>query len=138
MTRASWAPARGHLTYVNSIPDQDTFTVALLDPLPAAFVVSGGQSSRNIVLRRWDGVDGTNAEGGQNDLGDGVSIQFGGTQLQPGDYWQFTTRRADGSVQPLFNAPPAGIRRSRAPLAIVTWGPPPATVLHPARPAVWR
>jgi hypothetical protein len=120
-------PARGHVTYVTSIPDQDTFTVALLDPLPAAFLVNNGQSSRNMVLRRWDGVDAANAEGGQNDLGDGVSIQFGGAQLQPGDYWQFATRRADGSVQPLFNAPPAGIRRSRAPLAIVTWGPPPAT-----------
>jgi hypothetical protein len=128
-------PARGHLTYVNSIPDPDTFTVALLNPLPAAFVLTNGQSSRHMVLRRWDGTDSANFEGGQNNLGDGVSIQFGGAVLQPGDYWQFATRSADGSVQPLLNAPPAGDRRSRAAVAIVTWGPPPATSPPSSPPA---
>jgi hypothetical protein len=128
-------PSRGHLTYVTSIPDPDTLNVTLQEPIPAAFVLSGGQSSRNLLLRRWDGVDAANAEAGFNSLGDGVQIQFGGSFLQPGDYWQFTTRSADGSVQPLLNAAPAGIRRSRAPLGIVTWGPPPPTSPPSSPPA---
>ena len=133
-------PARGHLTYLTAIPDPDTFTVVLLDPLPAAFVVTGGTSNRNMVLRRWDGVGAaaavySDAGTPQMNLGNGVRIQFGGALLEPGDYWHFTTRSADGSVQPLLNAPPAGIRRSRASLAIVTWGPPPPTSPPSSPPA---
>ena len=127
--------SRGHLTYVKSIPDPDTFTLTLQDPIPAAFVLNGGLSSRNMLLRRWDGLDAANAEGGLNSLEDGVQIQFGGSSLQPGNYWQFVTRSADGSVQALSNAPPAGIRRSRAPLAIVTWAPPSPTSPPSSPPA---
>jgi len=66
------------------------------------------------------------------DLGDGVRIQFGGANLLPGDYWQFTARSTDGSVEALTNAPPAGIIRHRCPLAVVSWslhppGSPPAS-----------
>ena len=85
-----------------------------------------------MVLRRWDGVGDpavvySDAGTPGMNLGDGVHVQFGGHDLRAGDYWQFTSRTIDGSVQPLVNAAPAGIARSRAPLALVTWGPPPPT-----------
>jgi hypothetical protein len=133
-------PARGHLTHIATGPDPDQFTVVLADPLPASFVLIGAnsppsptlQSSRHLVLRRWDGAgdanalyDDTNTPG--MNLGDGVHVQFGGSDLRTGDYWNFTARSADGSVQALTGAPPAGVTRHRAPLAVVTWGPPPRT-----------
>ena len=68
-------------------------------------------------------------------LGDGVHIQFSGAGLRAGDYWNFTARSADGSVEPLLNAPPAGITRFTAPLAVVTWGPPPRTSPPSSPPA---
>lgn len=131
-------PARGHLTNLASDPDPDQFTVALADPIPNSFQVPGGSGSppstgnRHMVLRRWDGVGDASSSFADattpgTDLGDGVHIQFGGQDLRPGDYWQFTARAADGSVQPLLKAPAAGINRFRAPLAVVSWGPPPPT-----------
>jgi hypothetical protein len=54
-------------------------------------------------------------------LGDGVRIQFGGTDLRPGDYWQFAARSADGSIEALTDAPPTGIDRVRCALALVRW-----------------
>jgi hypothetical protein len=130
---------RGHLTYLASDPDPDQFTVTIADSLPQNFVLDGnttppsGKSTRHLVLRRWDGVgdasavfSDTGATPGMN-LGDGVHIQFGGSDLRAGDYWQFATRTADGSVEALTNAPPAGVKRYWAPLAVVSWGPLPKT-----------
>jgi hypothetical protein len=132
-------PGSGHLTTLAQDPDPDSFTAILSDPLPARFQLPGSVSSppsatgdRHMVLRRWDGIGDPAAAysdagtPGMN-LGDGVHIQFGGGDLRPGDYWQFTSRTTDGSVEPLVDAPPTGITRSLAPLALVTWGPPPPT-----------
>ena len=60
---------------------------------------------------------------GRVDLGDGVRIVFGGANLLSGDYWTFAARSADGSVEALEAAPPAGIVRHRCPLAVVNWSP---------------
>jgi len=132
-------PARGHLTTMAQDPDPDTFTAVLTDPIPASFQLPGAVSSppsptvdRHMVLRRWDGIGDaasvySDAGTPGMNLGDGVHIQFGGSDLRAGDYWQFTARSADGSIQPLLDAPPAGINRSRTPLALVNWGPPPLT-----------
>jgi hypothetical protein len=136
-------PARGHLTYLSADPDPDQFTVIITDPLPPSFVVGGGTVpptsppspangsplTRHMILRRWDGQGTTNATFSETatpdmNLGDGVHIQFGGTNLQTGDYWQFAARSADGSVQELPNALPMGIIRHRCPLAIVQWSLP--------------
>jgi hypothetical protein len=132
-------PARGHLTHLANDPDPDQFTVQLADALPAAFQLNGEVSTRHLILRRWDGIGDVAAAfdpaatPGMN-LGDGVHVQFSGLDLRAGDYWQIAVRTADGSVQALTNAPPRGIERHRSPLAIVTWGPPPATT-PPAPPA---
>jgi hypothetical protein len=114
-------PARGHLTTLSATPDPDLLTVSLVDPLPSAFTVA-----RHLLLRRWDGWGWVNATFDEvstpdMNLGDGIHIQFGGSNLQPGDYWIFTARSADGSVESLTNAAPAGITRYRCPLAIVRW-----------------
>lgn len=136
---AELGPARGHLTYLAADPDPDQFTVVLQDPLPAELMgaaigsppnAASDLAGRHVVLRRWDGVGDaaaafSDATPGMN-LGDGVHIQFGGWDLRPGDYWQFATRTADGSVQALNNARPAGIERSWCPLAVVQWVGPPA------------
>jgi hypothetical protein len=118
-------PARGHLTFLVADPDPDQFTVPVADDLPEAFDVRP-DASRHLVLRRWDGQGTAKATFGQTatpdmNLGDGVHVQFGGADLRAGDYWQFAARSADGSVEALTEAPPAGIRRDRSPLAIVRW-----------------
>ena len=134
-------PARGHLTYLATDPDPDRFTVTLADPLPPSFVVDGAtatsppqgsQPDRHLTLRRWDGLGNANAlysdaSTPDMNLGDGAHIQFGGSDLRSGDYWQFVARSVDGSIEALVNAPPAGIVRYYCPLSIVSWGPPPLT-----------
>lgn len=123
-------PARGHLTYLSADPDPDLLTVTLADPLPTEFMQPGSPPTvrldRHPILRRWDGVGWANSTFNaistpDMNLGDGVHIQFGGEQLQPGDYWLFTARSIDGSVEALTDAPPAGTTRYRCPLAIVRW-----------------
>jgi hypothetical protein len=116
-------PARGLLTFLTADPDPDQLTVTLADPLSALF-----DAGQHLVLRRWDGSGWAQAAFDpvgtpDMDLGDGVHIQLGGFDLQPGDYWQFTARTTDGSVQSLTDAPPAGIIRHACPLAALHWTP---------------
>jgi hypothetical protein len=135
-------PAKGHLTSLTADPNPDTFTVTLADSLPPNFgAPSGGTTSPptsvvsppapggggHLILRRWDGQGIAQAVFNetttpQMNLGDGVHINFGGSNLQPGDYWQFAARSIDGSIEVLNNAPPMGITRHRCALAIVRWG----------------
>ena len=118
--------AVGHLTELLDT-DPDQLTVTLAEPLPSEFLLTKeGQSQRHMILRRWDGqgwaqvaFDATTTP--DMDLDDGVHIQFGGSDLRPGDYWQFATRSIDGSVEKLDNASPKGIERHYCPLAIVKW-----------------
>jgi hypothetical protein len=129
---------RGHLTNLQSDPDPDQLTVVLAQPLPSMFQRPSGSPGvaptsppsvavdRHLVLRRWDGQGTAQATFSETatpdmDLGDGVQIQFGGTNLLPGDFWQFTARSADGSIELLQDAPSVGIVRHRCPLAVVSW-----------------
>jgi hypothetical protein len=137
-------PAHGLLTYLTADPNPDTFTVTIADSLPPGFGgASGGVASPpgsppfsppepagvggNLILRRWDGQGA--AQGAFNEittpqlnLGDGVHIEFGGSNLQSGDYWEFPARSIDGSVELLDNVPPMGITRHRCALALVRFG----------------
>lgn len=135
-------PAKGHLTNLTADPNPDTFTVTLAESLPPGFGAAlGGTTSPptsvvsppapggggHLILRRWDGQGIAQAVFNetttpQMNLGDGVHINFGGSNLQPGDYWQFAARSIDGSIEVLNNAPPMGITRHRCALAIVNWG----------------
>jgi len=135
-------PARGHLTNLTANPNPDTFTVTIADTLPPGFGVAGtGVTSPptfqvsppapgfggHLILRRWDGQGLAQAVFNESttpqlNLGDGVHINFGGSDLQSGDYWQFAARSIDGSIEVLNNAPPMGILRHRCALALVRWG----------------
>jgi hypothetical protein len=135
-------PGRGHLTLLAADPDPDLFTVVLDESLPAAIGAvpvppasppasplsppAGPPASPHLVLRRWDGWGWASATFDElgtpdMDLGDGVHIQFGGDDLRTADYWAFTARSADGSIESLTDAPPLGIIRHHCPLAIVRW-----------------
>lgn len=134
-------PARGHLTNLTADPNPDTFTVTLADSLPPGFGVASGvvtspstgilsppaPGGGQLILRRWDGQGIAQAVFNETttpqlNLGDGVHIRFGGSNLQSGDYWQFAARSIDGSIEVLNNAPPMGITRHRCALALVRWG----------------
>ncbi len=66
-------------------------------------------------MRRWDGL--LPATSGDIVLDDGVVIEFGGSDMIPGDYWVFTTRVVDRSVERLVEQPPHGILHRYFPLA---------------------
>jgi Family of unknown function (DUF6519) len=148
-------PARGHLTQLSSDPDPDQLTVTISDPLPLTFqdpAAGGAVTSppsppssppqspavfRHMILRRWDGAGTPAAQFDavatpDMDLGDGVHIQFGGSDLRSGDFWQFTAR-TDGSLEALTNESPRGILRHRCSLAVVKWSRP--VVSPPSSPA---
>ena len=127
-------PARGHLTTLATDPDPDLLTVTLADEIPQRLRPEGSGEqfivSRHFVLRRWEGtgVARNKYQGASTldlNLDAGVQIQFAGRDLRPGDYWNFTARSADGSVEQLTNAAPNGIRRYYCPLALVRWTPVP-------------
>jgi hypothetical protein len=59
-------------------------------------------------------------------LEDGVAVSFGlsiaNGSFQAMDYWNFTARTADGSIEQLKNAPPSGIAHHYTKLSIVSLG----------------
>jgi hypothetical protein len=61
-------------------------------------------------ITKWDGIDSVVA--GDIALADGVTVEFGGRDFIPGDYWLFTTRTIDHSVERLIEAPPRGVRHA--------------------------
>lgn len=95
-------------------------------------------ATRHPRIRRWDtALPGDPAvrnvsNGTAIALEDGIAISFGdGTlahandTLHAGDYWVFSARTADGSIDVVNNAPPRGILHHFTQLAIVTSGVPP-------------
>jgi hypothetical protein len=68
-------------------------------------------------VTKWDGMQP--ATPGDIALADGVTVELGGRDFIPGDYWLFTTRTLDRSVERLIEAPPRGIRHSYYLLAAV-------------------
>lgn len=57
-------------------------------------------------------------------LENGITVSFGlnpaGGSFYNGDFWTFAARTADGSIEPLIQAPPQGIHHHYARLAVVT------------------
>jgi DNA-binding beta-propeller fold protein YncE len=86
---------------------------ALHAALPRAYRVA-----RRAKIRRWDAL--IPATPGDIVLTDGIVIELGGAGMLPGDYWSFTTRVADRSVERLIEAPPRGVRHRYFPLAAIT------------------
>jgi hypothetical protein len=89
--------------------------------------VAGYAAGAHPRLRRWD--CGTTepdnypitVDLGPMELEDGVMIKFSGEGFQVGNYWLFTARAVEGSVEELHFELPQGIEHHYCPLALVTW-----------------
>jgi DNA-binding beta-propeller fold protein YncE len=93
---------------------------AIVDPAEAPFHTALPHAMRladHAKVTQWDGVAAVTA--GDIVLADGVVIEFGGSDLVAGDYWQFATRTADRSVERLIEAPPHGTGHAFYPLAAI-------------------
>jgi hypothetical protein len=105
------AHARGELRKITSINLADRLVswedAASPEPQFHAALARPHKLAWHAQVRRWDGVLPVTA--GDITLADGVVIEFGGADLLPGDYWVFTTRVADRSVERLIEAPPRGV-----------------------------
>jgi hypothetical protein len=93
-------------------------------------------ADRHTRARRWDTKNGVDANGqlttgaGPIDIEDGIQVSFtldpaeSSNQFFLGDYWVFSARVADGSVEILTQAPPRGILDHFCRLGFIEWGPP--------------
>jgi len=129
--------------------DAATRSILFDDALPAGLFPVDGQgrtdAERATVVRRWDQshpvrrADGTvfhaldtsdssdgipiPPAGTAIALENGILVEFGlaaGGQYRVGDYWVFTARATDGTIEILDAAPPRGIHHHYARLAVVT------------------
>jgi hypothetical protein len=84
--------------------------------------VSAHSAETHPKVRRWDQKSEPQAvTGDEIEVEDGIKVQFGGKNLQPGDYWCFAARTATGDIDTLNDAPPMGVERSFCRLALVQW-----------------
>jgi hypothetical protein len=137
----------GELHQIDTI-DVAARTITLAGPvLGASFANGNTDPTLHTRIRRWDQTgkvyeaDGTtvwwdidaqaSAEipvppaGTSLILENGITVTFAlspaGGNFVAGDYWSFAARTADGTVEQLSAAPPAGIHHHYAKLAVVTF-----------------
>jgi hypothetical protein len=153
------AEIAGHLCKVAVSYDPDTQTLDIDTPLPAGFgaqwqaradvasFFDGSAEQNFFYLRVWNRGDdlvspaaipiATPALGNT-----GLQVAFGGGPLRAGDHWIIAARPAAPDVvtpwQLLSGAPANGLRRWRAPLALLRWstagGVTTGQVIHDCRP----
>ncbi|HEX2330615.1 MAG TPA: DUF6519 domain-containing protein [Candidatus Angelobacter sp.] len=113
---------RGEMRKISSIslPDRRISWQDSLSPEPQfhAPLVRPQLLAYHANIRRWDGLLAATA--GDIVLADGVVIEFGGSDMLPGDYWVFATRVLDRSVERLIEQPPHGILHRYFPLAQIS------------------
>jgi hypothetical protein len=141
----------GELHQIESI-DPIANTITLDKAIASPSIVLNGQivPGNHTRVQRWDEgstvylSDGTvwidlNAAGSTGDipvppsakalvLENGITVRFDlvalpGGSFQTGDFWNFSARTSDGSVEPLASAPPRGIRHHYCRLAVVEFSP---------------
>jgi hypothetical protein len=133
--RIEFAQRAGHMARITQV-DEANRILTIAPPLPVNFL-DPAQPDNHTRIRRWDGTIGVDAQGlldvgaGPIDLEDGVRVRFGpdpdpfnNTTFRVDDYWVFAARTADGSVEPLHQAPPRGVVHHFAKLALITWADP--------------
>jgi hypothetical protein len=152
------AETAGHLCKVAVSYDPDTQTLDIDTPLPAGFgaqwqaradVASfDGSAEQNFLyLRVWNRGDDLASPAAipiaTAALGNtGLQVAFGGGPLRAGDHWIIAARPAAPDVvtpwQLQSGAPAHGLRRWRAPLALLRWttagGVTTGQVIHDCRP----
>ena len=113
---------RGEMRKISSIslPDRRISWQDALSPEPQFHgpLANAHRLVYHASIRRWDGFLAVTA--GDIVLADGVVIEFGGSDMIPGDYWVFATRVVDSSVERLIEAPPRGILHRYFPLAQIS------------------
>jgi hypothetical protein len=87
------------------------------DPALHAALPRSALRAYHAKIIKWDGLFAV--EPGDITIADGVVVEFGGADLICGDYWVFTTRVVDRSVERLIDAPARGIRHAYFPLAAI-------------------
>jgi len=99
-----------------------------IDTNLSAFAIVPGRHPR---IRRWDVAKPGDAavrnvgNGVSIPLEEGISITFSAADtdtLHAGDYWVFAARTADGTIDPVIDAPPRGILHHYAKLGVVSGG----------------
>lgn len=154
------AELAGHLCKVSVSYNPDDHTLEIDTALPAGFGTQwtsrsdlasffDGSAAQNFYyLRVWNRGDDLASPAAvpiaSGALGNtGLSVAFGGAPLRAADHWIIAARPAAPNVvtpwQLLSGAPAQGVRRWRAPLALVRWatsasGGASATVLNDCRP----
>ncbi|NIM95765.1 MAG: hypothetical protein GTO18_18855 [Anaerolineales bacterium] len=137
----------GEMRKIAEDPDEVKRTLKLNSPLPVGSF-DATVAKRHTRVRRWDqsgivrtstgtthqNLDDATSKGvivtpGTSTvslvLEDGIAVTFSTAaasgKFHSGDYWLFTARTADGSVEELKEAPPLGIHHHYCRLAIVTF-----------------
>jgi len=153
------AEIAGHLCKVAVSYDPDTQSLDIDTPLPAGFgaqwqaradvasFFDGSAEQNFFYLRVWNRGDDLAAPAAipiaTPALGNsGLQVAFGGGPLRAGEHWIIAARPAAPDVvtpwQLLSGAPAQGVRRWRAPLALLRWsttgGVTTGQVIHDCRP----
>jgi hypothetical protein len=136
----------GEIAQIAEPPDEAALTITLDRVIPQGAGRAFGADAdairaRHTKVKRWDqtasnsvdpvsGLSQVDAANGlipitanAIELEDGVRIMFsveGAGEFHVGDYWVFAARTADGSVEPLAEAPPRGIVHHYAHLGVIT------------------
>jgi len=77
--------------------------------------------TRHMRVLRWQHSQPIGSPGNWIDLENGISVSFNGdSDFRTGDYWLIPARSASQSFEPLDQAPPRGIHRHFARLALFT------------------
>jgi len=155
------AEVQGHLCKVQLSYNPDDHTLEIDLPVPAGFgaqwqarsdkaeFFDGTAEQDFMYLRVWNRGDDLASPAAipiaTPDLGNtGLRVAFNGGPLRPADHWVIAARPAAPDVVVPWQlglpsgAPPAGIRRFRAPVALIRWqtigGVTSGAVVHDCRP----
>lgn len=155
------AELSGHLTKVATSYDPDTAQLTIVDEPPVGFenqwegrvdqadFFDGSAGERYVFVRIWNRGDDlaspTAIPIAQGDLGHtGLTVGFVGGPLRANDYWIIAARPAAPDVltpwllEAVNGAAPQGLKRYRAPLALIRWsnagGAVTGEVIHDCRP----
>src|SRR5581483_12019622 len=116
----------GELRQIGGV-DKDTSSITFSPDLPSSLV-----SAHDLRVRRWDSPGAITFQSGQPiELEHGLTVTLtldAPGVYRTGDYWNFAAR-TDTSVESLVHAPPRGVHRHYAPLAVVEFSGQEAKVL---------
>jgi hypothetical protein len=152
------ADLTGHLTKVSTTYDPDTQELTIVDQPPAGFdsrwqgradqgtFYDGSAQERFVFVRMWArGEDVTSAASlplSSGVLGQtGLSVTFSGSAPRAGDHWVIAARPAAPDVVTPWSlaetggALARGVKRYRAPVALITWAPDGSATVHDCRPS---